>query len=158
MKTKSIILSIVFLLGYLSLIGQNKDPKCSFDVTKFKADRAEYFTKELELTPEQVEAFLPLLDEFMTKKFRVNKESRIKAYELKRKENKTDADYEQATEAYLEAKIKEAELQKEYYKRFGTFLSPKQVYKFSPVEISFMRKVVNRSMKKRNDNQNHKIK
>lgn len=145
MKPKIILLFVMLLSGFLALNGQENDPECGFDVTKFKADRAEYFTKELKLTPEQVKTFIPMLDEFMAKKFNVNKDSRVQAHNLRGKKTITDVDYQKATEAFLDAKLKEAELQKEYYKKFATVLSAQQVYVFPRIEMNFMRKALDKN-------------
>lgn len=138
-KMKKILLPVLFLLGFVTLGAQEKGHNCKFDTGGFKTERAEYFTKELKLTENQAQQFIPMLDEFMTKKFQVNKDAREKSYQLRKKTAKTETDYRQATEAFLDAKLKEAQLQKEYYKKFETVLSAEQIYSFSRVEMNFMR-------------------
>lgn len=111
-----------------------------FDKESFIKDRADFFTKELNLTNEEAKNFIPMLNEFMEKKFEINRDAR-KA-RIKIRESKADATYKAASDAFLDAKIKEAQLQKEYYLKFEKVLPIQKVFKLSRVETNFMQKVI----------------
>ena len=58
------------------------------------------------------------------------------------KDARTDADYQKVIDLGLEAKIKEAALQKEYYQKFGKVLSAEKVLKYHRAEKKFMQRAV----------------
>jgi len=144
MRIKYILLVLSLFIGSVVLNGQDKKGNSSsFDIDKFKKERAAYFTKELNLTDVEVKAFIPLLDEFMSKKYSINKDYRKQIKDIRRKTTKvTDAEYTSSTDAFLDAKIKEAELQKEYYKKFMKILPAEKVYKLQFVEVDFMKQAL----------------
>ncbi len=51
----------------------------------------------------------------------------------------TEADYESATDAYLNFRAREAEIEKSYYRKFGHILSKRQLYRLNNVERKFDR-------------------
>jgi Spy/CpxP family protein refolding chaperone len=142
MKNKLIIL--VFLFSFsLTLFAQREEDKRREDFEKFKAQRTEYISKEMGLTPEQANAFWPLCDGLQQKKFQLNKELR----ELLRKIHQrgktgtkaTDDDYERIVNLSADTKIKEAELDKEYIEKFKTVVSFEQILKYQRAEMHFAR-------------------
>lgn len=137
---KKIVLLAVLMLSFISLDAQQHGQgRPHFDLDSFKAERIAYFTKELKLTDNQVKTFTPIFNEFMSKKFQANKEARQKARQMRQNTRKTDADYRAATNAFLNAKVEEAKLQKEYYKKLESVLTAEQIYNFPKVEMDFMK-------------------
>lgn len=96
----------------------------------------------MDLTPKEQADFLPLMQEYMTARFEASREARNAARALRRKENKTSADYQKVIDQILTQKEKETSLQKEYYKKFEQVLSPEKVLKYHDSEVKFMRDVV----------------
>lgn len=148
MKTKLILLlSLLFSLS-ITVNGQNRgnsnqhrnEHKINYE--QFKQKKAEYIKKEVGLTESEAKAFLPLTDQLMQKKFELNKDLRKEVRELKNKKDKTDSDYESIVKKSLDIRIKEAELEKEYYQKFRKILSAEKIFKYQNAERKFMKKTV----------------
>ncbi|MDR1090547.1 MAG: hypothetical protein LBL79_05670 [Prevotella sp.] len=140
MKAKSILL--LFLVFCFSFSINAQDGKKGFDIEALKKEKAEFLKKELDLTEAEVKAFLPLEAEFMQKKFAVNREARRETRELKRKENKTDADYKRITQLNLESEQRDTQLQVEYYKKFSQVLSAEKVERYRTADQKFKEKLL----------------
>ncbi|MFV0467851.1 MAG: hypothetical protein ACK5MK_02865 [Dysgonomonas sp.] len=142
---------LVFLLSFtfvFMLNVQGQDNK-KFDIERFKKERIDFLIKEIGLTNQESKVFIPLCDELMSKKFELNREIRRKGREVRQKGARaTAADYESLNDQTMDNKIKEAQLDKEYYQKFKTVLSPEKIYKYQRAESKFMRRTVNNSEKK----------
>lgn len=154
MKKYLILLFTLFSISLLSTQAQNRhggnQGQRKFDKEAFVKKRTDFFTKELELTNEEVKNFIPLFNEFMEKKFEISREARRARNKIKT--SNTDATYKAAMDAFLDSKIKEAELQKEYYQKFQKVLPIKKVFKLSSVEVDFMQKVISEHKRERHNN------
>lgn len=138
MKSKSILIFILLAsLGFSVTVDAQDRPRRPFDVEALKKEKAEFLKKELNLTAEEEKNFLLLEAEFTQKKFDVYRDARMKTRELRRKKDKTDADYQKITQANLEAEKKEAELQIEYFKKFSKVLPAEKVEKYRAADLKF---------------------
>ena len=143
MKTRSIIFLFLLSISFISINAQdNRGSNRSFDLEKFKQMRADFFRKELKLTPAEEKAFIPLVNELMEKKFQINRKARDTHRELMKKSTKTAADYNKAIDASLESRIQEAQIQKHYIQKFKTVLPAEKVYKYFQAEMKFMDQAV----------------
>ena len=149
MRFKNTVLLFVLSICFLSVGAQNRGNGQKFDLKSYQEKRAAYFIKELDLTPAETKAFIPLVNELMQKKYRLNRAIRDDHRALNEKATKTAADYQKSIEMALDARIKEAELQKEYMKKFMTVLPAEKVYKYHHVEMKFMEQEVQRHRKQR---------
>lgn len=140
MKAKSILL--LFLVFCFSFSINAQDGRRGFDIEAIKKEKAEYLKKELSLTDTEAKAFLPLEAEYMQKRFDVNREARRETRELKRKENKTDADYKRITQLNLESEQRSTQLQVEYYKKFSQVLSAQKVEQYRTADRNFNEKLL----------------
>ena len=57
--------------------------------------------------------------------------------------------YKDVLDICLESRIKEAEIEKEYYTKFQTILSPQKIYKYRCAEMKFARLFVKERNKKK---------
>ncbi len=141
MKRNLIILA--FLFSFSLTFAQQNSEKRKEDFEKFQAKRTEYISKEMNLTPEQSKVFWPICNELQQKKFQLNKELRgeiRKVFQKEKEGNKpTDEDYERIIKLSSEAKIKEAELDKEYIEKFKSVVSAEQIFKYQRAELHFAR-------------------
>lgn len=144
MKRFSIILLIVTLFAQASVIGAQGKPSKA-DKDKWFKEMREYkhnfLVKELDLTPEQQKEFFPLYDAMEDECFKVNRETRKMQRQIMKKDASevTDIEYEKATEALFELKLKEANIEYSYLKKFGTVLSKRQLFILKHVEDKFTR-------------------
>ena len=142
MKTK-IISFFFFMVLAVSMANAQQPGHRRFDFEDFKKKKYEFIKKEIGLTEKEAKAFLPLSDELMKKKFEINKELRDNIRTLREKKEKSDADYEKMVDKALDARIKEAQLEKEYYQKFKKVLSGEKLYKYQMAEMKFNKNMVN---------------
>lgn len=149
MKAKNILLLFLVFCFSFSINAQNG--KRGFDIEAIKKEKAEFLKKELDLTDTEVKAFLPLEAEFTQKKFTINRVARKETRELRRKENKTDADYKRITQLNLESEQRATQLQVEYYKKFSQVLSAEKVERYRIADQKFNEKLLKDHQQRRGD-------
>lgn len=140
MKSKSVLM--LFLLCVTFSVSAQMRHGSGFDIEKIRKEKAEFLKKEMDLTESEAKVFLPLEAEFMTKKYEVNRSARKETRELKRKENKTEADYKRITQLNLESEQKETQLQIEYYKKFAEVLSAQKIEKYRSADLKFKERML----------------
>lgn len=111
-------------------------------MTEIRQYKRVYFTRELDLSRDQQNAFYPLYEEMEDKIIQVNDEARTMEKRVADLENATDLEYLKSTEATYDAKLREAEIEKEYMEKFKTILTPKQLFKLKAVERQFSRELM----------------
>jgi hypothetical protein len=142
-----IISFICFAVSFnLSAQQRNNGEKRKADFEKFKAYREDYISKEMKLTEDESKAFWPLCNELQEKKFQLNREIRKELRNIYKaiKEGKTvsEAEYDKIIKLNADAKIKEAELDKEYMNKFKKFLSAEKIFKYQQAEQHLAKKMV----------------
>jgi len=139
MKSKNILILalLMSLFATMTVQAQDNRQRRSFDVEVLKKEKAEFLKKELNLTDNEIRDFLPLESELTQKKFEIYRDARIQTRELRRKKDKTDADYQKITQANLEAERKESDLQIEYFKKFSKVLPAEKVEKYRAADLKF---------------------
>lgn len=135
----SIFVAFSVLYSVEVLAQDRKNDQKHFDKEAFEARRNAFITAEVGLTPEEAAEFIPLCDELRKRKFEAGRESRKLSKGLRKKENPTVAEYEEAVEKSLEAEVEEARLEKEYYAKFKRILSAEKIYKYRDAEMKFYR-------------------
>ncbi len=134
---------LIFLLSLSLTFAQDNKDRRKEEFEKFKAKRIEYISKEMNLTPEQSKAFWPICNELQQKKFQLNRTVREEGRKIFQKEKAgtkpTLDDYERLIELSADAKIKEAELDKEYIEKFKAVVSAEQIFKYQRAELHFAR-------------------
>lgn len=141
MKSKSILLSLLFIICCFSQSFAQKKP---FDIDDFKKKKAEFIIQKVGLTDAEVKTFIPLANELMDKRFEINREVRTNMRETRKKENKTNADYERLINDNVDSKLREAQLNKEYLQKFKQVLSAEKIYKYQQAEADFMRQMIDK--------------
>lgn len=155
MKLKNILLLLVLFVGVsLSVDAQGKPERPrrgGFDVEAIKKEKEKFLIKEMDLTEKEIKEFLPLEAEYMDKKFQINRETRQQTRELRKKENKSDADFKKMTEINLASNKKEAELEIEYFKKFSKVLSAEKVEKYRVADLKFKEEMLKRHRERRGE-------
>ncbi|MBD8347446.1 MULTISPECIES: hypothetical protein [unclassified Dysgonomonas] len=151
MQYKNILLlALLSIFSYFPLSAQEHSHRGDFDIEAFKQKRAEFIIEKVNLTDAEAKAFIPLTNELMDKRFELNRAIRKESRELRKKSNKTNADYERLLEASSSVKIKEAQLEQEYLQKFKKVLSAEKIYRYKQAETQYMKELVgNRSDKER---------
>lgn len=142
MKRKLIyILSLAVFLFTTSgkLVAQSQD-----QIDKFNEERKVYFTEELELTDAESKAFWPLYEDFHNRKMKlVEDERNTWTYAHKNADNLTDKEILETLEKGYSLKVKQLELEREYYQeKFLAALPTKKVLKLGKVEWDFRRYLI----------------
>jgi len=145
MKTKIFFILLFLSAAFLSADaqqGQGNQHRKRFNLEEYKQQRNTFLIKEVGLTDDEAKQFLPMSDELMTKKYELNKEVRKEAKVLMSKTTTTQAEYEVLLNKVLDLRIKEAELEKEYYQKFKKVLSAEKLYKYHRAEMKFTKSIV----------------
>lgn len=140
MKFRSILVLLLLCIA-VSVNAQRKHGP-GFDIEKIKREKAQFLKTEMGLTEDEAKVFLPLESEFTQKKYEVNRNARRETRELKKKENKTDADYKRITQLNLESEQRESELQIEYYRKFANVLPASKVEKYRTADLKFKERML----------------
>lgn len=110
--------------------------------SKMKAQRVAFITERANFTPDEAAAFWPVCNELQQKKFELNEPVREARRAIRRStEAVKDAEYLRFMELNAEAKMKEAQLEKEYFDKFKKILSPQKLFKYQRAEEEFMRQM-----------------
>lgn len=152
MKHILILLSFLSIMSFGAIAQKKQDQeKKKFDVESFRAAQEKIILQEVDLTPEEASAFFPIYHEMNRKKFEVNREVRRQMKSMLGNNGITDAQYTKMVDDQLNARSKEAEIDKEYYARFKKILSPEKVFKVCLAEMK-----MNKEMLKNRDNRGNK--
>ena len=168
------ILSLIIILSSVSIMAQNQEEKlnnedksCIMPVEDPQsADASEqeqqnrdqnsrreqimnakiaFFTTEIQLTPEEAQAFWPVYNKYWDEINKVHRETRGYLRELSKmdKAGKTDrAAISKLLNQYVESYEKEGTLYKEYYSQFLKVLSPEKVAKLYLAEERFRDRMI----------------
>lgn len=120
-----------------------------------KPDRQEWFrqmrqfkhkflVKELSLTKQQQDEFLPLYDAMQQEIEKVQQQVRQAERKINRAKDSavSDADYLQAARVATEAKAREGAVEEMYFDKFSKVLSPKQMFELHFAERKFTRELM----------------
>lgn len=103
----------------------------------------DFLIKELGLSAEQQEKFFPLYDAMTESNIKAQHECRQLEHKINRSKAPVgDLEYEKATEAVLDTRARELQIEKEYYAKFKSILTPQQVYRLTQAERRFTREVM----------------
>lgn len=117
--------------------GHKHDGRKPFDRDAFTAKRNAYITEQIGLTATEASVFIPLDNELMQKKFDVGRECHRLERELKKKDGKTEEEYNKLLKCREEVKEKRDKLDKEYLEKFKKVLSAEQIVKYQSADRAF---------------------
>ena len=107
-------------------------------------ERRNMFIKaEIGLTADEAKEFIPLENEFKQKQLEVGRECRNLARESQNKQKMTDAEYLKLIDCYLDNRIKEAQIEKEYFEKFKRIIRPEKLHKYQEADAKFSRELIN---------------
>lgn len=158
MKSKVFIALIMFCCVTTMTFAQKNTQKRdqNKDRTEINKNRTEkrqaelvgYITRQIDLTPAEAEKFWPLYNEMQTKKKELRKpfQDEMKSQREARKNGgeASDKDYQKLVALSLDYKVKDAELNKKYYEKFGKILPAEKVFKLERSSAKMNKKAADR--------------
>ncbi len=135
--TARLLTIIIALAGTFALSAQQlSEQDRNRYVTQIRAYKHDFLTKELELTKEQQADFFELYDKMEDRIIDLGTESRT--LEKKALENEaTPEDVDAAIDVIYNQKIREGEIEKEYFDKFREILNPQQLVQLKSAERRF---------------------
>ncbi len=138
---KHVLLLLVLMSICLSNAFAQNGPK-KFDANAFRAEQERIIKQEVNLTPEEANAFFPLYHEMNKKRFEANRDVRKEMKEILSSGKITDAQYLKMVDNQLDVKVKENEIEKEYYAKFKKILPAEKVFKVSMAEMKMNKELL----------------
>lgn len=139
----SLIVAFV-VLPFASALAQAENDSVSNDdsrrrwIANVKDYKYQMLEREAQMSPEQAEQFFPLYQEMERKVFSVNLEARKLEMQVSENfDNATDTDFKEAAQALSDVKVREAEIEQEYYPQFAKILTDKQLFLLKRAETHF---------------------
>lgn len=161
-RHSTIYLILSMILCSMTAIAQKQMPSKEDRIRWMKEMRqykAEYIAKDLNLTDEQKQKFVPLYEKLDAETSHLGFETRQLEYSVMHKGDKaSDLEYEKAAEALFELKSKESAIELKYFDDFKSILTKQQLFKLKGAERKFTqelmkhhRKSAGRKKKRPND-------
>lgn len=120
---------------------------------KLKALKVAYLTGKLNLTASEAEKFWPIYNEYEEAKFKIfADEHKAQRKALGKVDELNDTEINQMLDRYLTTKQQEVDLEKKYYAKFRTVLSPTKVAKLISADHDFKREVLKQMRECNGDN------
>lgn len=139
MKRAIITLSLIVITLLATNAQEQQKPKGErhrFSPEQFQAKQRGYITEKTKLTQEEADAFFPLFFELQKEKFRIEHEARSKVIK-ERGQKLTDEQCKELLINGADARIKIAELEKEYIAKYLNAVSAKKLLDIQRAERSF---------------------
>lgn len=137
----ALTLTLLFLCGIIASAQKTADGGQKWR-KEFQEFKYKFLAQEMELKEEQQKRFFELYSGMESEKRKVHSEYLKARHKVRHEKNLTDADYEAATTAITEEKLKDAQIEKNYDERFKTILTPRQHFKMKEAEWKFQKKVM----------------
>jgi hypothetical protein len=132
MKTRIYILTILAALTGLPLSAQNAN------VERLNAYKIAFFTKRLNLTPQEAEKFWPVYNEYQDRKNKIHQERQEINRNFNQNElNMTDREMSEAGDKLIGLEVREASLAQEFHNKIKTILSPVKVLRLYQAENQY---------------------
>ncbi len=136
---KNIILTLtIALMAVTSLTAQSKR---RFSHEEFQARQQAFITEHAKLTTDEAKAFFPLFFELQKSKWLINKDVRKKVG-MKRGQQCTEEQCTQLIHEFADAKVKIAELEKEYIDKYLTVIPARKILGVQRAEEMFQREML----------------
>lgn len=132
------------LMSVSSILFGQEEPRDSMD-DKIEVYRAQFFTRELNLSSEEAQDFWPVYNAYRDELHRVRKQRRGRHLHpdgVEKLEQMTDAEIQKMLEKELNEQQQLVDLRKKYYQKFKEVLPIKKVALLYRAEIEFQRRLI----------------
>jgi uncharacterized protein YifE (UPF0438 family) len=126
------------------LLAQPQDDKKKQEFEEFKEKRIAFITQAMDLSKEEANAFWPLCNELHEKKFELNQQLMKAMREFNKIEKSgkkhSESEYKKFVEFCADTRIKEAQLEREYYtEKFSKVIPVEKIFLYLKAEQKFAR-------------------
>ncbi|MDE7426630.1 MAG: Spy/CpxP family protein refolding chaperone [Muribaculaceae bacterium] len=114
-------------------------------LAEYRSFQRDFFAKQLNLTADQREKFCPLYEEMQNRLDKLAQETFTAGKALENDKDATEAELEAFARKSFEQRKLEGEIEMEYYEKFKTILTPKQLSRIKLTERNqreYLRKYV----------------
>lgn len=138
MKPRAVFILTLMLLSFINAEAQNPN------MERLNAYKVAFFTKRLNLTPQEAEKFWPVYNEFQDNRNKILQERALLNRNVNQNElNMTDKEMIEAGDKLISLEMKEAELSQEYHKKFREILPPVKVLRLYQAENQYRLQLLN---------------
>lgn len=138
MKRGLIVLLVLAIFTFSDALAQNQGRE------KLDAYRIAFFTKKLNLTPQEAEKFWPVYNEFQNKRNSIQTERMQLNRNVNQNElNMSEKDMTEAGDKLISLQMQEASLAMDYHKKFKEILSPAKVIRLYQAENQYRLQLLN---------------
>jgi hypothetical protein len=134
---------VAALFCIVEVTAQGQQPNRQVLGNDFWERRNKFIGAEIGLTPDEATKFFAIENEFRQKIFEVGRACRSLTRESQQNKKMSDADYLKLIDCYLDSRLKEAQLEKEYYEKFKKVITPEKLYKYHEADAKFSRELIN---------------
>lgn len=137
---KRLLPAIMLLLIFLpaKVIAQNPA------MEKLNAYKIAFFTRRLNLTPQEAEKFWPVYNEYQNKRMQIQTDrARMNRYVNQNELNMTEKEMIETADKLISLEVQEAALAQEYHKRFKEILTPQKVIRLYQAENQYRQQLLN---------------
>lgn len=132
---------------------QNGEPgKRRFSLKEFQERQRSFITRHAKLTEQEAEAFFPIFFELQKQKWLINKESKEKV-EAKYGKEHSEEKYLLIVNEFADAKIKIAELEKEYITKYLQAIPASKILGIQRAEEKFQKETIREMWERGHKNQ-----
>ena len=116
----------------------------AFRNNRIDAEKIAFFTKRMELSPQEAEKFWPVYNDYTSRKEKLtlDKNSLLR-YLNQNYRNLSDAELEESSDKFINFALQEAGLAKEYHNKFKEVLPPSKVVRLYNSEMQFKTLLLN---------------
>lgn len=144
MSKCTVVLLLLFLGGsYWSAFSQDNNDNKKDRIERLKSKKVAFLTDKIDLSSSEAQKFWPVYNDFSDKMDELRhktKENIINLY--KSLDSLSEAEKEAAIDRHIEYELDEAELEKEYHKKFKEVLSIEKVIQLYKAEHEFKKKML----------------
>ena len=118
-----------------------------FSIDEYRKRQKEFFTKRANLTEQEAEKFFPVYNELQQKKMQINHQSRQDA--VRQQQPLSEEECLKAIDAFADAQIRIAQLEKEYLEKFKKILPASKILAIQRAEDQFNSELVKEMQRSR---------
>lgn len=134
-----LITAFLFTLPYSMEAQKGKEGQRKFNKEAFIAKRNAYIVEKAKLSKDEADKFLPLFNELQDKKFEAGLECRRQQRMVRNKNKASEKEFEGLIYCHIDARKKEADLEREYTGKFLKILSAEKVFRCQQAEMHYAR-------------------